>query len=41
MKDLTRKSFFKDIDWDKMRNKEIDKESIPYNPNPNKYRYLL
>lgn len=36
-----KKGFFKDFDWEKIRNKEIDDDSIPYKPNPNKYRYLL
>lgn len=38
---MMKKSFFKDIDWEAMRNKKIDPEDIPYKPNPNKYRYLL
>ena len=41
LKDMMKKSFFKDIDWDKIRRKDIDPESIPYKPNPNKYKYLL
>lgn len=36
-----KKNFFKDIDWDRMRNKEILPEEIPFKPNPNKYRYLI
>ena len=38
---MMKKSFFKDIDWEAMRNKKINEEDIPYKPNPNKYRYLL
>jgi hypothetical protein len=38
---MMKKGFFKDMDWEKIRNKEIDSESIPYKPNPNKYKYLL
>ena len=41
VKDMHKKSYFKDIDFDKMRNKKIDPEHIPFKPNPNKYRYLL
>jgi hypothetical protein len=41
IKEMMKKGFFKDFDWEKIRNKEIDDDSIPYKPNPNKYRYLL
>jgi len=40
-KEIMKKSFFKEIDWDAMRNKNIEPEDIPYKPNPNKYRYLI
>ena len=36
-----KKSFFKDIEWENMRNKNISPDDVPYKPNPNKYRYLL
>jgi len=41
VKDLMKKQFFKDTDWDRIRNRQIDSSDIPYKPNPNKYRYIL
>ena len=41
VKEMTKKSFFKDMDWESIRNKQQDPEDIPYKPNPNKYQYLL
>ena len=41
MKEITKKQFFKDVNWEKLRKRDIDPESVPYLPNPNKYRYLL
>ena len=36
-----KKSYFKDINWEAMRNRNIKPEDIPFKPNPNKYKYLL
>lgn len=41
LKEMLEKSFFKDVDWDRIRHKQIDKDEVPYKPNPNKYRYIL
>ena len=41
IKDIMKKAFFKDINWDKVRHLNIDYESIPYHANENKYRYIL
>jgi hypothetical protein len=41
VKEMMKKSFFKDMDWEKIRKREIDEDDIPYKPNPNKYKYLL
>jgi hypothetical protein len=35
-----RKNYFKDINWERVRNKQIDMD-VPYKPNAMKYRYLL
>jgi hypothetical protein len=40
-KDIIKKSFFRDLDWESIRKKDIDPDEIPYKPNPNKYKYLL
>lgn len=41
IKDIMKSPFFKDYDWDKLRNKVIDPKDVPYKPNPGKYRYIL
>ena len=32
-----KKNYFKNINWDKLRKKEININDIPFKPNPNKY----
>ena len=41
IREMMRKAFFKDINWDKVRQRDIDYESVPYRPNANKYKYIL
>ena len=36
-----KKAFFKEVNWDKVRRRQISPDEVPYKPNPNKYRYLL
>ena len=36
-----KKAFFKDINWEKVRNRDIDAKDVPYQPNENKYKYIL
>lgn len=41
IKDMMKKPFFKDVNWDQVRHRQIDFEKVPFKPNANKYRYLL
>jgi len=41
IKEMMKKSFFRDSNWEKIRNRQIDPDTVPYKSNPNKYRYLL
>lgn len=39
-----KKAFFREVNWERIRAREIsaaDGDYIPYKPNPNAYRYLL
>ena len=44
VKDIMKKAFFREVNWERIRAREIspaDGDYIPYKPNPNAYRYLL
>lgn len=42
LKDIVRKPFFKDLNWEAIRKRDLYAfDTIPYKPNVNKFRYLL
>ena len=42
LKDMVKKPFFKDLNWESIRNRDIYAfDKVFFTPNPNKFRYLL
>jgi len=41
LKDLPKKPYFKDFDFEKIRHRKIDESKIPFKPSPHKFKYVL